>query len=40
MNKNVARIEEGRNAFKNVTGKPSEKRSLEKPWIRRKIILE
>ena len=30
----VARIEEGRNAFKILTGKITEKRPLGKPWHR------
>ena len=30
----VARIEEGRNAFKILTGKPTGKRPLGRPWRR------
>ena len=36
----VARIEEGRSAFKIVVGKPTGKRPLGRPWNRKGTILE
>ena len=40
MAAHVARMEEGRNAFKILTGKPIEKRPLGRPRRSGRIILE
>jgi hypothetical protein len=37
---NVARMEEMRNAYRILVGKPKSKRPLGIPWLRLKIILE